>query len=145
VKNTTLSFSILLVRFACYGFLTFAFFWWLAVLPAIDWPARFIIDVSDWPVDRVQQELSRDVRFLSAIGSGLLAGVSCLILFIVVPELEKQNASVVRGAIYGIVAWYLVDSAGCALLGIYSNVVLNTIYAALIIPPLLLARRSCSG
>jgi len=137
--NNRLQTAILLIRLTCFAYLAFAFLWWLAVVPDLDWSARFILDVSDWPIDASDDKLSRQSRFLSAIGSGLLTGVSVLLLCVVVPELKRGNGEVVRGAVIGILAWYVVDSLGCALLGIFSNVLLNTLYAALIIPPLLLA------
>lgn len=140
--NNQLQRAVLLIRLVCCGFLVFAFCWWLAVIPALDGPARFILDVSDWPFDGNFDDMHRASRFLSAIGSGLLVGLSVLLLFVVVPEIKRRNANVVRGAVFAVLAWYVVDSLGCALLGIYSNVVLNTVYAAAIIPPLLMAGRA---
>jgi len=130
------------MQLACYGFLAFAFFWWLATIPSLDWPARFILDTSDWPIDGSHDNLSRDARFLSAIGSGLLAGFSVLLLLVVVPEIKRGNRTVVRGTVIALLAWYIVDSAGCLLLGIVSNAVLNTLYLATILPPLLLAAKA---
>lgn len=131
--------AILLIRLACYGFLAFAFLWWLAVLPNLDFSARFILDVSDWPYDGSFDSMSHNARFLSAIGSGLLAGVSVLLLCVVLPEIKKGNGTVVQGSVISLCVWYFVDSLGCALLGVFSNVILNTIYLALIVPPLLMA------
>jgi len=131
-----------LMRLACYGFLAFAFFWWLATIPSLDWPAKLILDISDWPIDGSHDNLSRDAQFLSAIGSGLLAGFSFLLLLVVVPEIERGNSAVVRGTVVALLAWYFIDSIGCLLLGIVSNAILNTIYLATILPPLLLAARA---
>jgi len=130
------------MRIACYLFLIFAFFWWLATIPSLDWPARFILDTSDWPIDGSHENLSRDARFLSAIGSGLLAGFSFLLLLVVVPELEKGNTTIVRGTVIALLAWYLIDSVGCLLVGVDSNAVLNTVYLSTILPPLLLAAKA---
>jgi len=132
----------MLMRIAITGFLGFAFFWWLATIPSLDWPARFILDISDWPMDGSHDNLSRDARFLSAIGSGLLAGLSFLLLLVVIPEIERGNSAIIRGTVIALLAWYIIDSAGCLLLGIVSNAVLNTIYLATILPPLLLAARA---
>lgn len=140
--NESLKRPLLLIKLTSGGFLLFAFCWWLAVIPALDWPARLILDVSDWPVDSMDKDLSRQSRFLSAIGSGLLAGLSGFLLFVVLPELQRGNARAATGAIASILCWYFVDSAGCALLGIHSNVLLNSIYVCLIVPPLLMARRA---
>lgn len=108
----------------------------------MDWSARLILDISDWPVDGSHNTLGRDARFLSAIGAGLLAGFSFLLLLVVVPEIERGNTAVVQGTVIALLAWYFVDSIGCLLLGIVSNVVLNSLYLATILPPLLLASRA---
>jgi len=140
--NKSLNLATLLMRLACYGFLAFAFFWWLATIPSLDWPARLILDISDWPLDGSHDNLSRDARFLSAIGSGLLAGFSLLLLLVVVPEIERGNSVIVRGTVVALLGWYVIDSVGCLLLGITSNAVLNTLYLATILPPLLLAAKA---
>lgn len=140
--NNLLSTAVLLMRLACYGFLAFAFFWWLATIPALDFPARLILDISDWPIDRSHDKLGRDARFLSAIGAGLLAGFSFLLLLVVVPEIERGNGAIVQGTVVALLAWYLVDSIGCLLLGIVSNAVLNSFYLATILPPLLLSAKA---
>lgn len=132
--------SILLIRLVCFGFITFAVLWWSAVFPGYDLPAKLILDISDWPIDGNYDQLEQSSRLLSAIGSGLLAGLSFLLLLVVVPEIKKGNGSVISGAIASVLAWYVVDSVGCVLIGIYSNAVLNTVYAILIIVPLLMAR-----
>lgn len=134
--------ATMLMRLACAGFLGFAFLWWLATIPSLDYSARLILDISDWPIDGSHENLSRDARFLSAIGSGLLAGFSLLLLLVVVPEIERGNSAIIRGTVIALLAWYVIDSAGCLLLGIVSNAVLNTIYLATILPPLLLAAKA---
>ena len=142
MANMSLERAILLMRITCYGFLAFAFFWWLATIPALDWPARFILDVSDWPIDGSSDDMGRSARFLSAIGAGLLTGFTFLLLLVVIPEIQRGNHSIIRGTAIAILAWYVVDSVGCLMLGIVSNIVLNTIYVALILIPLWLASRA---
>jgi len=137
--NKALDRAVLLMQLACFGFLAFAFSWWLATIPALDWPARIILDISDWPIDGSHDNLSRDARFLSAIGAGLLAGFSLLLLLVVVPEIKRGNSAIVRGTSIALIAWFVIDSVGCLLLGITSNAILNCIYLATILPPLLLA------
>ncbi len=130
------------MRISCYSFLVFAFSWWLATIPNLDWPARFILDVSNWPIDGSANNMALNSRFLSAIGASLLAGFSVLLLLVVVPEIQRGNRSIIRGTVIAILTWYVVDSVGCLLLGVLSNVVLNTAYVAFLLIPLLLASRA---
>ena len=142
--SNSLERAIRLVRLACYAYVVFAGVWWLASVPELDWPARLLLDISDWPMDGSHDQLSRDARFLSAIGSGLLVAVSLLILLIVVPEFERGNEAVLRGTIIALLAWYFIDSTGCILAGVWSNAVLNTFYVLTMLIPLMLVGRAFS-
>lgn len=139
---TNAKLPLLLMKLACLGYLAFALLWWLATIPSLDLPARLILDISDWPIDGSHDNLTRDARFITAIGSGLLTGLSLLLLLVVIPELERGNTRVIRGTIIALVGWYVVDSVGCILLGIVSNAVLNTIYLLLFLVPLLMFIRA---
>jgi len=137
----SLSFSISLFQLTCYALLLFSAVWWLAAVPAIDFPGRLLLDISDWPLDGSHDELSRDARFLSAIGSGLLVAMALFLLLVILPEIKKGNFSILKGAAIAVVAWYVVDSVGCIFAGVISNVVFNTVYAVLILLPMYLIHR----
>jgi len=138
--HSRLPLAITWLTLSCYGLLAFAALWWLASVPGFDWTGRMILDMSDWPIDGGHDDLSRDARFLSAIGSSLLAALALALLLIVVPEVKRGNFTVIRGAIIAVIAWYTIDSIGCIFAGVYSNVVFNTIYLSAILPPMLLIK-----
>lgn len=145
MTNTTkLARSLMLLRLVCYGLLVFVAIWFVAVFPGIDQPARLLLDTIVWPIDGSHDVLSRDARFLSGIGAGLLTAMALNILLVVVPELEVGNFRVLRGAALAIFAWYVVDSVGSYASGVPSNVLFNTGFLLLLLYPLWLAAQSQS-
>ncbi len=132
---------IWLMRLACYGYLCFAVIWWLACVPALDFPARLLLDISTWPIDGSHDQLSRDARFLSAIGAGLLSALALMILLVVIPELERRNFKPLKGTTIALLSWFVVDSAGCFSIGVYSNIVLNIVYVLTMLIPIWLLRK----
>ncbi len=144
MKTNTISLdrSLALLRWSAYLLLIFVAIWFLAVFPPIDKPASLLIDFLDWPLDGGHDVLSRDTRFLSGVGSGLLTGMACYILFVVVPELEAGNFRVLKGAAIATLGWYVVDSIGSCASGVPSNAVFNTGFLILLLTPLWLVSRS---
>jgi len=141
-NNPALKRAITMLRLASYGLLVFAAVWWLAVLPAIDKPATLMLDFIVWPIDDSHDSLSRDARFLSAIGAGLTAGVAIFILLVTINELEHGNPRVIRGSVIALLVWYLVDNAGSWLSGVPSNIFFNTIFLVMLLVPLWIAHRA---
>lgn len=140
-NNISINHPILLIRLACFGYLCFAAIWLLAAVPSLDFPARLLLDISTWPIDGSHDQLTRDARFLSAIGAGLLSALALMILLVVVPELERQNFQPLKGTIIALLSWFVVDSAGCYSIGVYSNIVLNFVYLLTMLIPIWLLKK----
>ena len=140
----SLSRSVMWLRLSAYMLLAFVAIWFLAVFPPIDRPASLLIDFLDWPVDRGSEFLSDDVRWLSAIGSGLLAFMAMNHLLVVAPELEAGNFRVLKGSAIALLSWYLIDSVGSYAVGVPSNIFFNTVFLGLLLGPLWLVGRSQS-
>ncbi len=117
--------------------ITYALLWGLAPYASINLPARFILDVSDWPLDNLSQPLSRHVMWLTAISAGLLGAISIFFYGIVAPAVERNNKSIINTTIIAMLFWYFVDSIGSITLGVFSNAVLNTVYLVLMLAPLM--------
>ena len=109
-----------------------------------DRPASLLIDLLDWPVDGGDDFLSRDARFLSAVGAGLLIFMGVNILLVVVPELEVGNFRVLKGSAIAIFSWFVVDSVGCCVAGVPSNAGFNIFFLAMLLCPLWLVARSAN-
>ncbi|MEE9446111.1 MAG: hypothetical protein V3V19_10660 [Cocleimonas sp.] len=111
--------------------------WGLAPFDSINLPARFIIDISDWPLDKLSTPLDRSTQWLSSIGAGLLAAVSIFLIGIVVPAIKENNQQVIRTTVIAMCVWYVIDSAGSVVAGVASNMFFNSVYLLLILIPLL--------
>ena len=117
-------------------FMLYSLAWGLAPFESINFPARFILDISDWPMDKLSDPLDRNTRWLSAISAGLLAAISVFLIGIVVPAIKENNQRVIRTTAVAMCIWYLIDSIGSSVAGVVSNVFFNTIYLTLILLPL---------
>ncbi|VAW97769.1 hypothetical protein MNBD_GAMMA20-2242 [hydrothermal vent metagenome] len=120
----------------------YSLLWATAPFDAINFPARLILDSADWPVDNLFSPLDKETQLLSAIGSGLLAAVAIFLGGIVVPAIREGNRSVIRTTIVAMVAWYIIDGVGSIASGAGSNVIFNSIYLALVLIPLVGAKKS---
>jgi len=125
-----------LLQWVSYGMLVFVAIWWLAAPPFLDGPASLLLDTLVWPVDGGHELLSQDARFLSAIGSGLMASLASLFLLVVIPELKRGNFRILRGTVISILVWYIIDSAGSAWSGVSSNVFFNSLFLIALLAPL---------
>lgn len=47
-------------------FFIYSILWALAPYPEVNLPARFIVDIADWPVDSLSSPLDRNTEWLSA-------------------------------------------------------------------------------
>ena len=117
--------------------ITYALLWGLAPYTNINLPARFILDASDWPIDKMAQPLTRDVMWLTAIAAGLLGAVSTFFYGIVAPAVARNDRAIIRTTIIAMLFWYFVDSFGSIASGVFFNAVLNTVYLVLMLAPLI--------
>jgi len=118
-------------------FFIYSVFWALAPYPTINLPARLILDLANWPLDSLETPLDRNTRWLSAIGSGVLAAISIFLGGIVVPAIKNADTSITRTTILAMIVWYVIDSTGSVASGVSSNVFFNSIYLGLVLIPLI--------
>jgi len=123
---------IVVIVFAIYSIL-----WGLAPYEKINFPARFILDLADWPLGNFSAPLDKNTKFLSAIGAGLLCAVSIFLGGIVVPAIREGNRSIIRTTIFAMTAWYIIDCIGSIVSGVTSNIFFNSVYYGLVLIPLL--------
>ena len=111
--------------------------WGLAPYTSINMPARFLLDVLDWPIDNTAAALDRNTKWLSAIGASFLGAVAVFLWGIVAPALKRGDAEVARTALLAFIVWYVIDSVGSIAAGVFSNAIFNTIYLVAMALPLL--------
>jgi len=118
------------------AFFIYSLLWGLAPFSEIDFPARFILDLADWQIDKLDAPLDTNTMWLSAIGAGLLAAVSIFLGGIVVPAIRERNTRIINTTILAMGIWYVIDGVGSIAAGVTSNIFFNSIYLALVLIPL---------
>jgi len=126
-----------LMRIIAVIFALYTVVWGLAPYTSVNLPARFLLDVLDWPIDNTAMALDQNTKWLSAIGASLLGAVSVFLWGIVAPALKRGDTQVAKMTLLAFIEWYVVDSAGSIAAGVASNVVFNTAYLVLVLIPLL--------
>jgi hypothetical protein len=98
--------------------------------------ARLTLDILSWPLDGVQTYASPDIRFLSALTGGFLFGWGVMIWWLSEWVYDAQPEAVRRAVVVGILAWFVLDSAGSIASGTPSNAFFNIIVLLLAVGPL---------
>ena len=108
----------------------------LGTMPATVEPARLTLDLLSWPIDGVTTYASADTRFLSALTGGFLMGWGVMIWFLSTQVYDAAPEAVRKSVVYGLLAWFCVDSLGSIASGNPSNAVFNIAVLALGVGPL---------
>ncbi|MCB1315251.1 MAG: hypothetical protein KDK27_04810 [Leptospiraceae bacterium] len=103
-------------------------------------PWLLLFDLLAWPLDGHPAAFPFTARAINAVLGGVMVGWACMMLLLVSGPLQKGDASIRRMMLIGLIAWFVVDSAGSFAAGIPGNVVLNVIFLLLFLPPLLAYR-----
>jgi hypothetical protein len=103
--------------------------------------ARWTLDLLSWPLDGMQSYASPDTRFLSALTGGFLFGWGVMIWCLSVWVYDAQPEAVRRTVLIGILAWFVLDSAGSIASGTPSNALFNIIVLLVAVGPLWLPAR----
>lgn len=98
--------------------------------------ARLSLDILSWPVDGLQTYASPDTRFLSALTGGFLFGWGVMIWCLAVWVYDAQPEMVRRSVLCGLLAWFVLDSAGSIASGTPSNALFNIIVLLVAVGPL---------
>ena len=99
-------------------------------------PARLTLDILSWPLDGATTYASPDVRFLSALAGGFLLGWGVMIWCLGIWVYDKAPEMVRKSVLYGILAWFLLDSAGSIASGNATNVIFNVLILLIGVGPL---------
>ncbi|MEO1449870.1 MAG: hypothetical protein AAFV07_10100 [Bacteroidota bacterium] len=99
-------------------------------------PARLTLDILSWPLDGMTTYASPDVRFLSALTGGFLLGWGVMIWCLSIWVYDKAPELVRRSVLVGVLAWFVLDSAGSIASGNASNVLFNMLVLLIGVGPL---------
>lgn len=129
-------FRFIFMRIVAIVFATYTIIWGLAPYVWINFPARLLIDILDWPLGNMNEPLDRNTKWLSAIGAWLLGAISVFLWNVVAPALKKGDKGIAKTTLIAFVVWYIIDWIGSIAAGVTSNVFFNTLYIILVIVPL---------
>ncbi len=108
----------------------------LGTMGATAEPARWTLDLLSWPLDGAQTYASPDTRFLSALTGGFLLGWGVMIWCLRIWLYDLAPEAVRRTVLAGILAWFILDSAGSIASGNASNAFFNIIVLLLAVGPM---------
>lgn len=108
----------------------------LGTMLATSEPARWTLDLLSWPLDGLQTYTSPDTRFLSALTGGFLLGWGIMIWCLSAWVYDVAPEAVRRAVLIGLLAWFVLDSAGSIASGTSSNVLFNVLVLLLAVGPL---------
>ena len=98
-------------------------------------PARLTLDLLSWRIHGATYA-SPDTRFLSALTGGFLLGWGVTIWCLSTWVYDAAPEGVRKSVLTGVIAWFLLDSAGSIASGNPSNVLFNAIVLFAAVGPL---------
>jgi len=99
-------------------------------------PARLTLDLLGWRLDHPSTYDALDTRFLSALTGGFLLGWGVTIRCLAVWVYDAAPEGVRQSVLFGVLAWFFLDSAGSIASGNPSNAAFNVLVLLLAVGPL---------
>ncbi len=112
----------------------------LASHPATEGVWLHMFDALKWPLDGDPAMFSADTRAVNAVLGGTMVGWG-LLMYLLAPHITTM-VGLPRILLMALVAWFVVDSTGSLLANMPGNVLLNSIFLGLFVPPLLVLQRA---
>ena len=108
----------------------------LGTMAATSEPARLTLDLLSWPLDGKASYAEATTRFLSALTGGFLLGWGVIIWCLSRWVYDLAPEFVRRAVLAGVLAWFVLDSAGSIASGNPSNALFNVLILLLAVGPL---------
>ncbi len=124
------------LKFTAIGIALFGPVFSLGTIPALAEPARWSLDLLAWPLDGAQNYAADTSRFLTAITGGFLLGWGVMVWLLATRVHALAPEPVRRTVVTGLVAWFLLDSAGSIASGHAANAGFNIIVLLILVGPL---------
>ncbi|MEM8749881.1 MAG: hypothetical protein AAGF28_06235 [Pseudomonadota bacterium] len=108
----------------------------LGTMAATSEPARFTLDLLSWPLDGQQTYDDPTIWFLSALTGGFLLGWGVMIWCLSDRVYDTAPEGVRKSVLFGLLAWFVLDSAGSIASGTPSNALFNVLVLLIAVGPL---------
>jgi hypothetical protein len=112
----------------------------LASHPATEDVWLYLFDMLKWPLDGDPATFSADTRAVNAVLGGTMVGWG-LLMYLLAHHIT-MIVGLPRILLMALVAWFVVDSTGSIMADLPGNVLLNSIFLGLFVPPLLVLQRA---
>jgi hypothetical protein len=99
-------------------------------------PARWSLDLLSWPLDGATTYEHPDTRFLSALTGGFLFGWGVTIWCLATWVYDAAPDGVRKSVLTGLLAWFVLDSAGSIASGNAPNAGINILVLLIAVGPL---------
>ena len=99
-------------------------------------PARWTLDLLDWPLDGVQTFAEPTTRFLSALTGGFLLGWGVMVWMLASRVYDLAPEPTRLAVLIGLMSWFVLDSAGSIASGAASNAGFNLLVLLAAVGPL---------
>lgn len=99
-------------------------------------PAEWTMDLLSWPLDGVENFEASTTRFLSALTGGFLFGWGVCIWFLRKWVYDKAPEETRKAVLFGVLAWFFLDSLGSITSGNAINAFFNVIILVIAVGPL---------
>lgn len=101
----------------------------------------FFLDLVLWPLDGQPDGFTSAGYLLNAILGGVTIGWGILMYLLAQGPLARGQHEIAQFLLVSSLTWYTIDSLGSILAGAYGNVVLNSVFLLIFLPPLLALRK----
>ncbi|WP_299519264.1 hypothetical protein [Winogradskyella sp.] len=123
------------LKFSAIAVTVYALLFCLGSIPSLRKPVEMVLDLSEWPLDGLQNFDAPTTVFLSAILGGVLFGWAILI-WLLADLYDKAPERIRKAVLASLIAWFIVDSLGCILSGNISNSISNIGLLIILVGPL---------
>lgn len=137
-----LSSSIRLLKIACSVTVFFGTVMIFALFTPLSSLLNLFVDAMHWPVDGKQAIDTETERTLIAILGGIMIGLAAFVWQITTHVYRQNPTRGMQMITISLLAWYIPDSLGSVLTDAWINVVMNSVFLALFLAPIYLAKKS---
>jgi hypothetical protein len=124
------------LKFTAFVVGSFGPIFFLGTMLSTSGAASWTLDLLSYPLDGAQDYQAPTTRFLSALTGGFLFGWGVCIWFLQQLVYDKAPEEVRKSVVYGLLAWFLLDSGGSIASGNTSNTYFNIIVLIIAVGPL---------
>jgi hypothetical protein len=129
-----------LLKTACIGTFLIGLAAAAASVPALAGPWTLLMDIVRWPVDGAQNAASDEARILSAIGGGVICGWAMILYGLAVGPIARGDRDARGLFVTSVLTWFAIDSTASFAAGWPGNVVMNLLFAAMLLMPFMINR-----